>query len=220
MTTYIENVTPSDVRGITGISSAVISDADLVAVISGSIVQLNLDVFVRHEDVEIFAIDSWRENKKDSANTIFYMPFFPLADFNNDGKLDTNDVEFYAIQPEGTDSASKKTNFTVSSILDDRYGKIQLASAPSGGDRIFASWASTPVEIENPDPLIKRAIAQLATANAYSNVDVAKVGSFKVGKLTVMQQSPAFKKYMADYGRTVQQIMSKDAINETKFELI
>jgi len=220
LSTYIENVSPTDVRNITGLTTDDISDVNLTAVISGSIAQLNGDIFIRHEDVELFTIDAWRENVQDGSNTTYYLPFYPIADFNNDGKLDTSDVEIYAIEDNGTDSAQKKTDFTISSILDDKYGKIQLSTAPTGGTRLFASWSSSPLEIETPDPLIKRAVVQLASAMAYTKINAGKIASFRIGKISVMKQSQAFKTYLDMYYRTVQQIQSKDLIQDSKFELI
>jgi len=65
------------------------------------------------------------------------------------------------------------------------------------------------LELETPHPKVKRAIIELTAALCYSRIDVGKVSKFRVGKVSVMQQSEGFKKYMSDYSSTVAKINSR-----------
>lgn len=217
MATYIENIAVQDVRDITGLSTSDITDSQVTAIISGVVAELNNDIQVRYERWRVTSIDTWRTNKIDGSNTVFFVPKYPIGDFNDDGKIDTNDVKAYEVKASGTEFV--RNNITISSITDDEQGKVTLASAPASGASLYLEWSHTPLEMETPHRLIKRAIVQLAGSMAYSRVDAGKVSSFRVGKVAVTKQSEAFRKYMDDYKRTVFQINSH-IVERGDFKLI
>ena len=221
MTTYLENITAQNVRDFTGLTATDITDAQIVTILSGAVSTLNADIQVRYDDWQVQSIDGWRENKQDGSNKIFYVPDDkrPIGDYNDEGVIVVSGVKAYVIEGGGTDSTNKKTDYVVSEITDDKNGKITLSSAPPAGGKLYLSWAHTPLEMSTPHPLIKRAMIQLAGAVSFSKVDVGKVSKFKVGKVSVMQQSEAFKKYMDDYKQTVYQIKTR-AVRRKDFELI
>ena len=208
MATYLENISVQDVRDITGLSTSDITDVQVTAVMSGVVAQVNSDIQITYNDWRVVPIDNWRENKIDGSNTVFYVPDDkrPIGDYNSDGVINTSDVKAYSISSNSTGAV--RTELTVSSVSDDELGQITLSSAPSNCVLYF-SWVSSPVELETPHPMIKRAIAQLTASMAYSRIDVGKISKFKIGKVSVMQQSEGFKKYMADYKQTIFQIKSK-----------
>ena len=223
MATYIGNVSADDVRALTDLPSGSISDDEILALQPYAASELNSDIQIIYKDWRVHTIDSWRNNDQDGSNTVFYVPDDkrPIGDYDSDGGIDTSDVVAYTIEPaSGTGtSSSKRTSITVSAITDDELGKITLATAPPSNGSLYLTWAYTPLEMETPHPLIKKAIAQMTAALAYSRVDVGKVSKFRVGKVAVMQQSEAFKKYMDDYKQTVYKIKT-DAVKMVEYELI
>lgn len=211
MATYLENIGAQAVRDLTGLTTADLSDANIVTILSGAVATLNNDIQIRYEDWQVVAIDSWRENKIDNSNKVFYIPDYmrPIGDYNDDGKIDTSDVEAYVIRPTSGDSSYSKISISISTITDDKYGKVTLVTAPTTSDQLYLSWSQTPLQMTTPHNLIKRAIIQLGASVCYSRLDVNKVSSFRVGKVAIMKQSDAFRKYMSDYRETVNQIKSR-----------
>ena len=63
--------------------------------------------------------------------------------------------------------------------------------------------------MDPPHSLVKLACAQLAASLCYTRVDVGKIQSFRVGKVSVMRQSEAFTIFMRQYYDTINQIRSK-----------
>ncbi|MHA2202185.1 MAG: hypothetical protein ACW991_00715 [Candidatus Hodarchaeales archaeon] len=221
MPTYTENISGSDVRALTGVPVSVASDEVIGGLLPFAAAQLNEDIQVKYKDVKVTSVDSYRENKIDGSNTTFFVSDDkkPIGDYLSTGVISGGAVRAYVVRSGGTDSSFQRVPIIVDSILDDEQGKFQLASAPLSSDQLFISWAHVPVELETPHPSVKVAICQLVAALAYTRVDAGKVSSFRVGKVRVMKQSEAFKKFMADYQATVTKILS-EAVKVEDFESI
>jgi len=220
MATYISNITASNVRVLTGLTTSDVSDDDLGTLKDYAMRQFNHDVQIEYKDWKVESIDSFRENKQDGSNKIFWLPYYPIGDHNDDGAIDTSDVSAYDIEPDSGsgDSSYMKTTYTVSAITDDEWGEITLSSAPPSDGQLYLTWHYCPVELETPHPIVKLAIVQLTAALVYSKVDIGKAANFKVGKVSVAFANPQFEKYMADYNRTITQIKSK-IIERKEFKL-
>ncbi len=221
MGTYTENISGSDVRALTGVSDSVASDEVIGGLLPFAAAQLNEDIQVKYKDWRVTSVDSYRENNINSSNTVFFVPDDrkPIGDYLSTGVISGGAVRAYVVRSGGTDSSFQRVDLIVDSILDDEQGKFQLAVAPSSSDILYISHAHTPLEMSTPHPSIKKAICQMVAALAYTRVDVAKVSSFSVGKVRVMKQSEAFKKFMADYQATVYKILS-ESVKEAKYRSI
>jgi len=221
MATYISNISADDIRILTGLSASDITDEDLNILKAYAATYFNHDVQIEYKDWRVESIDSFRENEQDDNNTTYWLPYYPIGDHNDDGSIDSGDVEAYVIEPDdGTgDSAWMKTSYTVSEIIDDEWGKISLTSAPPSNGSLYFSWHSCPIELETPHPAAKLAIAQLTAALASSKLDVGKVANFRVGKVSVTKKSPDYQMYMTEYGKTITQIKS-GAFRSAEYDLI
>ncbi len=204
MATYTENISVNDIRLLGNLGSTDVSDNDVQSLLSFATVQFNHDILTKHSDWMVASLSNEKENKIDGSNTTFYVPDYPIGDYNDDGKIDENDVIAYTLDSSGT-----RTAYTVSSIADDEIGKIELASAPSASETLYLTWSSSPVELETPHSLAKLALVQLCNALMYTKVDAGKLQAYRVRHLAVMKPAMGFEKHYNDYRRTVTQILSK-----------
>lgn len=213
-TNYRAGITVQEVRDFIGLTDKQATDAIISGVMTYSIVQLNHDIGVRNSDWRVRTISTEKENKVDGSNTIFYTEHWPLGDYNDDGIIDSSDVEAYTIDSNGT-----RASVTVSAITDAGIGKITVSSAPASGTAFYLSYSSVPLDLSPINTLVKFAIIRLTAALVYTRIDASKVGSFRVGRVSVTKQSPAYTKYMFDYTSTIRQIRSK-IFKEAKFDKV
>jgi len=204
MANYRAAITEQDVRDLTGLTATEASDAVISGIMTHAIVQFNHDVQVQWKDWEVGFVSAERENDIDGSNTTFYTKYWPLGDYDDNGVIDTNDVEAYTIDSDGN-----RTVLTVSSIDDAELGKFTLSSAPPTDETFYITYASAPLKLNPLHPLMKLAVIKLTAAMVYTRIDASKIASFRVGKVAVMKQSPAFSKYYDDYKKTVSQILSR-----------
>lgn len=211
MPTYTGNISGSDVRDLTGISTTIASDEVIGKLLPIAASQLNNDIQIRYEDWRVHTIDSYRENKVDGSNTTFYVPQDkrPIGDYNDVGIISGGAVKAYVTRNDGGSSARNRVPIIVETIDDAFQGKITLTSAPSQSDTLFLTWSFSPLDLVQPHPLIRKAISHLVASIASTRVDASKVSKFKVGKVTVTGQSEGASKHMANYDRAKFQILSK-----------
>ena len=198
-------VTYQDIRNMTQLTTTEVSNNMIEELISLAGAQLNQDISVRRIEEPIWYIDLYRQNKRDSSNLDFYLlkswDYF-LGDFNDDGVVDTNDVEAWDY-----DIANRlKTRITVSAI--DERGKITFASPIDVGHWVKISYRFMPVSIANP--MVKKAVMELASALAYSKIETVGLKKIQLNKLTVERVPIGYKEYFAKYQNTVRQILSRD----------
>ena len=190
-----------EVRTLTGLTETQISDSNVFSLIKYAMAQLNADIQVEHKDERLLYISLEKENDIDGSNTTFYTRNLLLGDKDNNGSVDTDDIEAYSLDSDGT-----RTSLTVSSIDDVELGKFTLASAPTEDKTYYINYFSTPLLAEPPHMLIRLACSYLTAALSYTRIDAAKCKRFRVGKISVMQQSDAFGTYMGKYRNVVDQI--------------
>ncbi len=196
----------SDIRVITNLTTTDISDEHITALIEYATSQLNHMINSRIIEERVECIDSTRENKIDGLNTEFYVQNsfkWYLGDLNDDGQVDSDDVEVFKYASDGT-----KTRLTVSAV-DASLGKITLDSAPEQGSTLTITYSYAPLDESTPHPLIKQACMLLASALCYTKIEAGKLKQFKLGKLTVARQPEAFNTYFSQAMRTIKLIQSR-----------
>jgi len=203
-TNYRAAVTEQSVRDLTGLSATEASDSVISGVMTQAVVQLNHDACTRHRDWLVDFVSTERENLVDGSNTVFYTRFWPLGDYDDSGEIDTSDIVAYTIDDDGT-----RETVTVSSVNDAYLGKFTVSSAPVAGKDFYISYSSCPLSMSPADGLVKLALAKLTASVVYNRLNAGKVGSFRVGKVSVMRQSPAAEVYYNDYLKTVDSIRYK-----------
>ncbi len=194
-----------DVRDIAGVPTTT-TDSQIFNLIKNfGIAQINRDVGIEWRDERVRYISSERQNDIDGSNTTFYARNWPLGDLDNDGIVDEDDLELYSLDSDGT-----RTEFTVSSVDDVWLSKFTLTTAPTDSRLFIQRYRSVQVEVyPNVDPLIRMACAQFVGAMSYTKINASKTARFKVGKVTVMEQSNSFKDLMSQYNQTLFKIRSK-----------
>lgn len=215
--------TTSFIRTLTNLDSADVGDPKLRDIRDDvATPQLNddLQVSVDHENLE--DINEEKENKVNGSNKTFYLSGlhrndWHLGDLNNDGTIDSNDVEGYYI-----DSNDDRQTINVTSVDDAEIGKIKMEQ--SGGsalpdsvsrDEVFLTYKRVPVDVTGPHALVKTACAQLTAAYAFTRIDVKKLKNYSIGNVTIRNQSDGFAIMYDQYKDTLRKIIDR-AVIETK----
>lgn len=196
---YITNAEISQL--ITLPSDITTSQIDQLIVFCTSIINRDINHKVIREKVEW--IDETRENDIDGSNATYYIKNWKdwyLGDMNNDGSITISDIEVI-----GVDSSDVEHILTVSSITHDE-GKIVLSSAPPSSYDLYVTHVISPVDEKTPDSIIKIAMAQLIGAYAFLKIDPQQIAKFKIGKVSVTQQSQGFKMLFDEYQKTLNRI--------------
>jgi len=207
-----------DVRDMTGILTTDITDSQLFTLIKNySIPNINKDIGIEHRDEQVLLISYEKENKIDGSNKTFYTKEFPIGDLNDDGIVDTSDIELYTLN-----SLGERTVVDLTSIDDVQIGKFTVSGAISSDKSLWIQrYRSFPVEVyPNTDHYLRLACVYLTAAMAYSRVNANKISKYRIGKISVMQQSQSFKQYMNNYNEIINKLKYFDAIQDSKFELI
>jgi len=190
-----------DVRNLTSLTEAQISDSSVFSLIKYAMAQLNADIQIKHKDERLLYISLEKENKIDGSNTTFYTRNYPLGDSDNNGSISTDDLYVYSLDADGT-----RTDLTVSSIDSVERGEFTLSTAPDDPVTCYVTYFSTPLLAEPPHMLIRLACSYLTAALSYTKIDAAKCKKFRVGKIAVMQQSEAFGTFLGKYRNVIDQI--------------
>jgi hypothetical protein len=184
--------TYSDVNLYSNITSNDVSDSDITSIIAGATKELNGLINVRVTREPVVHIDSTRENTIDGSNTTFYVQNWKgkyLADMDNDGDVDTDDIIVYQVDSDGTE-----TQLTVSSI-DHDDGKFVLSSAPTAGKRLYATYEWCYRDVATPDEKVKMACIFLTTAYCYAKLNIGRAPIFAVGNKRIYRDMDSFDKY-------------------------
>lgn len=200
--------TVNDVRNLTGIETDDINDNDINTLINYAIAEMNAEINTKVIREKVRYIDSTRENKIDGSNTTFYVQWWKnhyIGDLDNDGDVDSDDVIFYLVDSDGTE-----TTATVSSV-DVSTGKITLSSAPDSDNNCYITYAKAPLDENTPHFLIKKACVELTAALCYMRIDKNQITRVKLGKWTIFKQPDIFKDYYNRYRDTIYLIQNKIA---------
>lgn len=186
----------TDVNLLTNISSSDIANTDITSIIAHATVELNRLINVKEIRERVDYIDSTRKNKRDGSNTTFYVKNWKgkfLADRDNDGDVDTDDLIVYQIDSEGTE-----TELTVSTITHDE-GKFVLSSAPSSEVRLYVTYEWCYKDVSTPDNLVKLACVYLTASYCYGKLNIGMAPKLKFGNQSIERdmKSPEYYRQMA-----------------------
>ncbi len=184
------------------------SDTNLATLIEMASNQLNADIGNLYEDERVNFISSEKTNDVNGSNATYYTKNYPIGDKNNDYKVDSNDLYVYTI-----DDDANRNEETVTSV-DAEHGKFILANAPSSSDALYVTYVATKKLCDPPHELVKMATIWLASAFAYSKINLGKAPRFKEGSLTVSRDTTAHKQYMERYHDTVYKMIEMTRVEE------
>jgi len=195
--------TYSDVNLMTNLTSSDIANADITSIIAEATTELNRLINVRIVRENVTYIDNTRENKIDGSNTTYYVRNWKgkyLADMNNDGNVDTNDIIVYLVDSDGTE-----TTATVSSVDHDDCS-FTLSSAPSSGYKVYVTYEWCYKDQSTPDNLIKLACTLLSSAYCYAKVNVGRAVSVSFGNTKLLRHMESFDHYYQRFMKVVSKI--------------
>jgi len=202
-------VTASHVRLLTDLGSLDISDSNLTSLITWAGSQFNAEVAVKIIEEPVEYIDSYRQNKIDGSNTTYYVQKswdWYLGDLDDDGDVDEDDVTVYSYNP----STDTKTALTVSSVTD--AGQITLSSTPASNLDLKITYRYMPLDMDHF--LVRRAVAELTAALAYSKVEARDKKKVSLGQLSVQRTPMGFKEFYNRYMQTVSEINSRQLLRK------
>lgn len=195
--------TLSDVRLLSNITAAEVSDADMTNIIAEATVELTSKLNVNVIRERIARVDSTRPNDIDGSNTTYYTTNWKgkfLSDRDLDGDIDVSDVIVYVV-----DSDDDETTATVSSIdFDD--SKFVLDTAYDSTNTLYVTYAWSYYDLSTPDPLVNLAATYLAAAYAYLKRDAGVDGIVRFGNVTINQ---SLSSSYGEYYRKYQQLCSE-----------
>ncbi len=201
-------VTASEVRALIPLTTSDISDADLNTLITHATRRLNQEILTHVFEEKVLAIDDERENKINGSNTTYYTRNKPLADLDDDGDVDTDDITVYQFTSEGT-----RSTLTVSSV-DADLGQFVLSSAPASNVTLRIVYRYSPIDITmgTIHGLVKNACIYLAGSLAYMSLSPADITKYTVDKISVVRKSAEAEALMKRYNDEVALIKNKMAI--------
>jgi hypothetical protein len=190
-----------DIRDIISLTTDDITDEKVMALIKKAQIQISQEIYAYHEDERVRYINSEKDNTLDGVNTTFYTRFRPIADRNQDGIADKDDVSFYKFDSEGT-----RTEVTISSI-DARLGKIILSKAPTTDYTLKVTYSSIPVNITSDD--LRLACVFLTAALCYTKCEPTILKHLDT--LDILRMPDPYNRFMEMYRNTMRRIKSEIA---------
>jgi hypothetical protein len=209
----------ADVRLITNLSTSDISDANLNSLITYAAYEMNSDIgvtlYTRLGDSNYFIGDY------DGSNKTFALKFSPLGDLNNDGTVDTSDIEVWS-KANTADVYTKMTSgtATISSIDDHEMGKFTFTTTPSLTNDYIVKYVWFPIPFNHP--LLKRACAELTAYLAFLKANLKDVDSYRLGKMEVRKTTrfPNMANYYERYTQTLGQIRASTIFRPVTWEMV
>lgn len=227
------------VRLVSGLESSDITDEDIREIrddVATSEMNQDINQTVENERLDR-QISSSKQNTIDGDNTTFYLKEthqseLKLADRNNDGVVDSGDLNVYYI--DGDDN--RVDDLTVE-VEDLGVGKVDLTesdgSALKSGDvtKIFADYEVAPVNQdgygadfsgEGPERIVETACAQLTASYCFTNIEASKLKNFSIGDVTIRNQSEGASimkdRYMDSIRRITQSQVVQTGQNQNSIE--
>jgi len=145
-----------------------------------------------------------------NSNKVYYTRFWPIADRNQDGVVDSNDVKVYKFDSEGN-----RTEATISSI-DAARGKITLSEAPTSDYTLKITYSSYPPNITSSD--LKMACIYLTAALCYAKCDPTILKHLDT--LDVLRMPDPYNRFMKMYKDTLTRIKSGMAMKGEDSETV
>jgi len=206
----------ADVRAITNLTTDEISDASINSLIEYATYELNADIgvtmYIPLNDINYVVGDT------DDSNTEFSLKFCPIGDLNNDGTVDTNDIEVWS--KLSSEDHYAKMNNPISSIDDDEIGKITFSSAPSTQRDYIVKYVWFPIPFDHP--LIKKACVELTAYLCFLKVNLYDVSSYRIGKVSVTKTArhPGLVSFYDRYQQTLGRIRGRTLLRPVSWEMV
>jgi hypothetical protein len=209
----------ADVRLITNLSTSDISDANLSSLIEYATYEINAAIgatmTAKLGDSSYFLGDY------DGANKTFAFRYSPLGDLNNDGTVDTSDIEVWS-KPSTANVYTKLTvgTATVASIDDHEFGKFTFTDVPSLNYDYVVKYTWFPIPFNHP--LIKRATAELTAYLAFLKSNLKDTDSYRLGKMEVRKTArhPGLVSFLDRYNQTLGQIRGGTMFRAVNWEMV
>lgn len=199
---------PNDVRIITNLDTADVTDSKLYDIITFAMGQINHEINSKIIEEIVERIDITRQNFKDGSNTTYYVQKsfkWYIGDMNDDGVVDTTDINVYKYASDGT-----KTELTVTSITPNE-GKFVVSTAPEAGCRLVVTYSYAPVSESDPNPMLKQACAYLSASLAYMKIETGDYEKLQLGKLSLgkTKWGSGVEQFQGHYGKILNMIKSR-----------
>jgi len=198
----------TEVRNLTNIEVADLLDEQIQETILLATAELNSAINCRVYREPVLYIDQTRQNYIQGTQTEFYVRNFRgkfIADYDNDGFVDTDDLIVYVVDSVGNESIA-----TVASIDADN-GKFTLSTAPAAGRYLYVTYAWSYVSEANPSKTLRLACALLSAAYCYAKINFGRAPQVAFGNLKIYRHMDAFDKYFKMYQNIVNRINAKQA---------
>jgi len=199
----------NDIRNFSSkMTSTAIPDTTIFELIKFATAQINQDILIEHRNEQVKYISNDKENDIDGVNKTFYVRYPYLADYNDDGIIDEEDIFVYTI-----DSQGNRTECVVDEINDTRFGEFTLETAPSSGEEMYIDYRSSPVLLyPNVNMNVRKACINYVLALSHMRLDPNQMRSFKVNKVSVTGDSSPSKQYMQNYTNLISKVISKQIV--------
>lgn len=197
-------VSVTDVRALTNIVEADLTNDEINALIAFATSQVNSDLNIRVTRERVLLVDNTRKNEINGTNTTYYIKNWEgnwIADANSDGTIDENDITVYLVATDNTE-----TTATVSSVTSSE-GKYVLATAPTTAtaSKMYVTYEYVSIDTDTPDPKIVLATAILVAALGYEKINRGMSPQQVYGNVRFMRDMKAGNEYFKRY----QEEMSK-----------
>lgn len=197
--------TIEQIRNLTNLVIADITDNELNSLIAQATVQLNSDINTPIIRELVVSIDDTRENTIDGSNKTFYVRKWEgkyIADSNDDGIVDDSDVTVYLVASDNTE-----TTATVSSVTSNE-GKFVMAVAPTDqtASSMYISYNWAFEDPSTPSAKISLACAFLTIAYAYEKINRGMSPQQVYGNVRFMRDMRAGNEYFKRYESQVSKI--------------
>lgn len=221
------------IRLLTEIQSEDASDAELRDLRDEvATPKLNDDLNQEVKDEQIEYLSTAKDNTIDGSNKDFYLrethrSFREVGDLNDDGVVDSSDIEVYYIDGDGN-----RAQANVVSLDDASIGKFTLEK--QNGDALkqkdvsegpFVTYAAAPTDMETPARSVENACAYLAGALGYSKINAGNFENFSIGSVSVNDSSDGsaaeqLRKYNSTVSRIGQRELIQSGENKNKIEQV
>lgn len=205
--------TIANVRLISNLTIADISDADVTSFISKATAILNGDINTPVNRERVDYVDRTRKNEINGTNTTFYVRHWRkkfIGDSDDDGDVDTSDITVHQVASDGTE-----TTLTVSSVTSSE-GKFVLSSAPTSGARLYVTYDWVYKDPATPSILIEQACSNLIVALAFEKINRGLSPSQVFGNTRLSRDMRAGSEFYKSYLNLVDKINTSSAVSYTE----
>lgn len=203
----------ANVRLISNLETADISDADVTSLISKATAILNGDINTPVVRERVDYIDRTRKNEINGSNTTFYVRNWRgkfIGDSDDDGDVDNSDITVNQVAADGTE-----TTLTVSSVTSSE-GKFVLSSAPTSGVRLYVTYDWVYKDPTTPSTLIEQACSNLIVALSFEKINRGLSPSQVFGNTRLSRDMKAGSEFYKSYLGLVDKINTSSSVSYTE----